>query len=985
MALKDNPIQSIIFDNFMLGQVSRVPPERAPKECFTDSQNISLNERYLPMKALGQKIYDGTFSGSGAVRGMAIYTDSGGTKYYVKAEGGYLWYSVAGSGTFTQYTITVNGSVVPLTLSANADVEFAEYNHKLFVVNGKYPVITNDNSNDHQYTTNRMIMITGTAVTNLTVADIPAGLQYLWVDKERMFGANSIAQASGLFWTNAYFDYSTGSEANWTPVSGANYDYVGKDDGEDIAGIHPYQNSMYVLKARNVYRYSTDGDITNWGSIRVDTIHGCAFNRTIKELEGYLIWLSPDGVMQSDGTNVSAIDENIWDKTSKLPQLASTSRQLSFAQKTDMDAGTFGADLIDDSQGGLIQKSQKTIFVNGTFGSKVIQGTADTTQNVRLLAQIIAADWLAGTLANTAVIGNTVQLQTTTYSEVHYLTTQGNIFNGGDWPPFGVFNIYDIGNIALYSITISGYVSFNVWYSDTYSNNPNDAVWHSFGNVNPGQTINTAFHRYWMINMSYQYAMNFNYTAQYNYGRYLTSGSFVTQTLDFGLTPLAMGIFTAIYTVAGGTGLTFATRTSADGTSWDGWVAVIPGGSITSTARRYIQIQANFTSPATSGGATSYTPVLQKIMISSPFQSKILDYALTPDTFGTFAPSQQTPSDSSITWYGRSSANSDMSSPTAWVALTPNAAVPVGVTLNRYFQWYALLNPSTDGTATPEIDDVFVGVEWWSAVEDLGATPLSWGNFSASQLLNGQSISYYMRGAATSGAVSSASWTQQVLGNPVNITLYRYVQVKVLLDTSDASSLPLMEGLNFVWYTGANLVKPCAYVFNKEYGLNITDIGQSINNLLLRYNPSGKTFWLPRTNKYNNVFIVDESILLSGTSQADGYCRLNETGYTDDGVAIKSWFITKNTEQDIYENIFRKYVAKYKAAQDWTLSFSTDSGATWIDFTIYASSSPNLQRESFSGLVSGNFLMVKCEQDSQDSEWEISAVGAEFEPGREKF
>jgi len=991
MPLKDNEQLRLSFDNFMKGHITRIPPERCPIDAFSNSQNISLNEKFLPIQAFGQYKYNATTLGAYPVRGGITYKTTSGTKYYVVACAGFLWYSVAGSGTFTKYQVTLNSVAVDMTVDEDTDYEFAQYNGKLYVVNGKYPIITNDHTSDHQYTTSRMIKITDTTPVGLTVADIPAGLKYIWVDKERLFGLNSIAQGSGLFWTNAYFDYTTNAEANFTPVSGANYDYVGKDDGESGAGLFPYQNSMFVFKDRNVYRYSTDGDITNWGSVRIDTNRGCPFNRTIHTIDGYLYWLSLEGIVRSDGTNVDLIDDNIRDRILSLPQLSSNSRQWSIAQTANFDAGTFGADLIDTYDNQLQQKSQKSIFTDGTFGAKVITGIDDTTANIRLMAQDLSGDWDAGTFSDTITSGNTVVLklvddryQVPRQQRVDS-TTVGTQLSAG-WVQIPNTSqtrytvIIDLGSaLAVDGVVVSSWNSVGyIYYSD--DNN----LWYAG---------NSGAHRYWKIvsgvyNLGQQtgtisgitFYYHYFITVYDNYGsiHYVASGTYISQALDYGFTPESLGIMSSIYATPTNTTLAFSTRTSADGVTWDDWVTVTAGGAIASTARQYIQVRAVFTS---SDGL--YTPSLQKIMLSAPFISKILDYGFIPASFGNFSPSVSTPGNSSITYLARSSANADMSSPTAWVAVTAGAAIPAGVTLARYFQWYALLNPSTDGLQTPQINDVFIAGQWRSAVTDLGATPATWGNFDTTYVLNAQTITWWMRSATTSGGVASATFVQQTPGAPVTgVTLNQFVQVEIRLNTSSAAAIPIMESFKVTWYTGANLLKPCAYVLNGEYCLNVTDVGQTANNLVWRYNTTIKYF-LPRTNKHNNVYFMDEGILLSGTSASDGFVRKNEIGSTDDGVAIDSWFITKNVNQGGRNNIFRSYKLIYSAEQSWALSYSTDNGATWTDITIPASGVTRELSKTLSGIVLGRFMMVKCRQALADARWGVELAEIQYDLGYE--
>ena len=1036
-----------IFDNFALGTVTRMPPERIDVTALADSQNISFNDKYLPTKSKGQ-IKNGAALASDVTRGGCVYKATNGTKYWVVACGGKIYYSVAGSRSWTAYQVTVNGSAVDMTINSSNDVEFAQYNGRLFVVNGAYPVITNDNSNDHQYTTSRMIKITDTTVVGLTVSDIPSGLQFIWVNKERMFGLNSIAQGSGLFWTNAYFDYSTNSEANWTPVSGLNYDYVGKDDGESGTGLFPYQNSMFVFKNKNVYNYSTVGDITNWGSIRVDTNYGCAFNRTIKEMDGYLYWLSMEGIVRSDGTNVDIIDDNIRPDILKLPQLKSNSRQWSIGNTADFNAGTVG-DTTDTTDNELKQKKIEN-FGDGTYGALLISASKG---NLSLIPQEVAADWNAGTQNQTIVSGDTVILDTVSIPSQVSVTknialnkpcvaspirtlgsysgrVSGNpsdIVDGNNnsaWAPYVDMAFYvneqdnwvyvDLGsvqNITEIQLRVKSQYAGLIVIPFLLQGSNDATNWTTIQTYTPPNmgicdydlvtNVNYRYFRFYQVWAEtiasygvfgyvgdcavYEMRLFQTTTTTVYTNQIYSNGTFVTQTLDYGFTPIDLGHLCANYTANNGTSISFATRTSADGSTWDSWVAVNNGDSIGSTPRRYIQVQANFF-----GTQNQYSPILNSIFISAPFISKVIDYGFTPDTFGTFltAFSREIAPDYSLL-YTRSSADNNTWSSWELVSSGTIASTPA-----RYFQWQIIMAPEQGGLNSPILTAVYFASQWRSAIENLGAAPAVWGNFDASYLLNGQTITWWLRSASSSGGITSATFVQQTPGTPVTgVTLNQYIQVEVRITSTDPTELPIMEGFKVTTYTSTPILKPCAYVFNKEYGLNVADEGQSINNIVWRYivhrqylssnfvNTTG--FFLKRTNKYNNFYVVDEQDLWSGTSQSDGYVRINETGYDDDGVAIDSWFITKNAEQGVYENIFKRYVVGYKSDQSWTFSYSTDNGKTWTDITIPVSSNNQTLIKTLSGLVLGHFIQLKCEQALTDANWQVSEIGYEYDQGYE--
>ena len=98
MPLKTSePLPIKILASFDKGHITRMPAESVPEGAFPDEQNISLDEKFVPTVALGQFKYNLSALASAPVRGGCIYATTDGTKYYVAACGGFLWYSISGS------------------------------------------------------------------------------------------------------------------------------------------------------------------------------------------------------------------------------------------------------------------------------------------------------------------------------------------------------------------------------------------------------------------------------------------------------------------------------------------------------------------------------------------------------------------------------------------------------------------------------------------------------------------------------------------------------------------------------------------------------------------------------------------------------------------------------------------------------------------------------------------------------------------------
>lgn len=98
--------------------------------------------------------------------------------------------------------------------------------------------------------------------------------------------------------------------------------------------------------------------------------------------------------------------------------------------------------------------------------------------------------------------------------------------------------------------------------------------------------------------------------AQFDNIRYpaaTISGDFVSQTLDMLSTPTSFPPMVINDYKRAGTTISYYSRTSADGSTWDSYQAISSGGNISSTPRRYIQIKASFDATADSNQLNDFT------------------------------------------------------------------------------------------------------------------------------------------------------------------------------------------------------------------------------------------------------------------------------------------------------------------------------------------------------------------------------------------
>jgi len=704
-----------------------------------------------------------------------------------------------------------------------------------------------------------MIKIDDTTVTELTDVNIPQGAKYLAIHQERLFAANSIDQPNGLYWTEPY-DFE-----DWLPSLGVNYDYVGKDDGESIAGIVSYQDYVYVGKPRNIYRYSTVGDITQWSSTRVDTSHGWLYHRTIQEMDNYLFYLSPLGVVKFDGNQAIIVSEQIRDRLLGLVQLEQSARQWTQSSTNDFEAGTYGAYTVT----GTATSGTTTTLVDAALtqasdfwnGAKITITSGTNAGESRFVSDFDnASSTLTFSEAFTAAIDNT---------SVYSLPIGSSVININNNEikqfPQTTQDDWDSGTkVDVDTTTSEGSVILNTKSGVSYGTN-----------IALGKTVT---------------ALNVTNKDNINDGDNTT---YATLTASNSWVKIDLGQSIDITILSVGATWSIVMEYSTDDISWNSLSFSLTGG--TQSYGNYVAI---LTEPFTArylkitGENRIYTVTVKEAYSDTgSITTQTLDFGFTPSSLGNLVVNETINKFyNDISYQTRTS--SDCVSWDSYVDLGGDGVINSDA--NRYLQWKATLNSYYRRMVTPVLEDGYVGAEWVSLSKDLGVAPQSWGNYGASYELNNQTVLFWMRSAATEGGLASATWHQQFPGTVIsNVTLNRWIEIRCTINTSLYSEFPVVYSIQIDYSLGENLSAPCAVVWKDNYWVNVAGSGSDINNIVYKYNKDN--YWLVNTNKNNNIYMIDQNYLLSGTSESDGYLRYNDMGLFEDGSVVLNGDFSVNT------------------------------------------------------------------------------------------
>lgn len=176
-----------------------------------------------------------------------------------------------------------------------------------------------------------------------------------------------------------------------------------------------------------------------------------------------------------------------------------------------------------------------------------------------------------------------------------------------------------------------------------------------------------------------------------------------------------------------------------------------------------------------------------------------------------------------------------------------------------------------------------------------------WGNFDADFTLNGGAITFYVRTAATSGDVPSASWNAVSSGAQAASTSHRFLQWKAEFSGSGdpLENSPLVNRVTINWTSSSGAGQALASgVFNGEYWLSYTGPSESRNQSIIVMNREGAFAPFDGLNAYS--LTVERGRLFAGDSSTDtvngGYVWEYETGTTDNGTAVTAVATLKNQQ-----------------------------------------------------------------------------------------
>lgn len=316
---------------------------------------------------------------------------------------------------------------------------------------------------------------------------------------------------------------------------------------------------------------------------------------------------------------------------------------------------------------------------------------------------------------------------------------------------------------------------------------------------------------------------------------------------------------------------------------------------------------------------------IQLLFHTGTWESEVIDTTSDSTVYSAFTINSTSPSGTSITYQIATSASP--SGPWTYVNFGSHV-------VRQYVKIKAVLNPNTTEVLVPTLHSLlfkyYIESEFISKSIDTGVAPSGWDIFQASFELNGGTVVYSMRSAATEVGLASASWYAVTNGEFPTSTLpvYQWVQWKAEV-TSNPDQVPVIDSITINWFVGSatQSIRCASLFYNTNYYLAAAEFGNTSNNLLFIFDQEGK--W----RVYRNLSVATMSYFFNNPYYCDAVTNKIVKflqGTSDSGANISFEFRSKAFDFSADEN----FDDKVKILEKCILS-GRNTGATYsIEYSV---------------------------------------------------
>ena len=246
------------------------------------------------------------------------------------------------------------------------------------------------------------------------------------------------------------------------------------------------------------------------------------------------------------------------------------------------------------------------------------------------------------------------------------------------------------------------------------------------------------------------------------------------------------------------------------------------------------------------------------------------------------------------------------------------------------------------------VDNIYVGKKssaTWESDEFNAVTVSSWSTMEATHDTGEGSITYSVRSATGSNALTHATYSEIIPGSLIDAaTHFIFVQFKVdMTVSSNAASIPQVDDLTANYSQGDVTNQPIfGQVWDNRYWVSGASGTSVNNNLVLVRSKAGRPLsWVPYDLQIGPMVRFNDNFY-AACSTCSAIWRM-DFGDTDDTGAIQWYWETKDEDYDLPFN--RKRILeiitsfRHDDAGSTQVGYSVDSGASWTDHAVDMSGS----------------------------------------------
>lgn len=440
--VQDDPYIPFSLPLFKDGLYTRYSANAIPEGGLSQALNVLIDEDVdgVVVARNGYSKYNPTaITNTLSVRGLWPFDASDGTKYLVAFTSS-SFYKSSGDGAWTAITGLDS-------FSRTADFDCVQAIGKLFCANGT-------------------VVISWNGTSTAAVAGAPIG-NLVGKFRNRLL-LSGIAGSKGRLRGSGELD-----ETDWTvQVPGVsttpfNIAFGGADDGEDITCLMGSYQDVFLVGKRNSLWGLYGFGRTDFEVREISREVGCIEQRSVKEKNNCLYWLSTRGVERFCGASIGRASDPIRDQIDTVVATAGNARSNTDTTQTDFEAGNL-------TVAGLGAPLSATISPGNVVGSTATQ--TDTT----------SADFAAGTLVHFSTTAVANQITAVQGSSATFINAGGESNNATtNWTMSGpnawqvVSNTANWGSKAFGPPCAGGTITVDVAILDGATNDPIKTVSHS--------------------------------------------------------------------------------------------------------------------------------------------------------------------------------------------------------------------------------------------------------------------------------------------------------------------------------------------------------------------------------------------------------------------------------------------------------------------------------------------------------------------------